>query len=217
MSRTVAIVPLRAPGVGKTRLAPMLDPAQRAALAGAMLGDVVAALRTADLGEVVVAAGGQAAVSAASALGVEVLADPPGVHGLDEVVDAAVRRVAAPHDDVIVVTADLPRVTGDDLDAVLDTDAEVVVATARETGTAALLRRPGTRIATAYGPGSAGRHLRLAQDAGVRWRRVGRAGFADVDTWEDLAALQGAEVGPATAALLPALIASGRRRAAGAG
>ena len=66
MDLPVALVPLRSPGHGKTRLAPDLDRDARAALAGAMLADVVTALRAAEL-HVVVAAGGEAAAAAASA------------------------------------------------------------------------------------------------------------------------------------------------------
>jgi 2-phospho-L-lactate/phosphoenolpyruvate guanylyltransferase len=204
--RTLAIVPLRSPGVGKTRLAPTLDADGRATLVGAMLGDVVRAVRAAAVDQVVVAASGAAAASAAAALGVEVVLDPRGRHGLDQVLAAAVTALDADDDHVLIVPADLPRLTRADVDAVLAADSEVVLAPTTGGGTGALLRRPANRIATAYGEGSAARHRALAAAAGASVATVERAGFRhDVDTAADLAALRIGEVGPATAAALTTL------------
>ncbi len=210
-----ALVPLRAPGVGKTRLAAVLDPSQRAALAVAMLADVTEALHTGGITEVVVAAGGSAAAEVAHHLGLAVIADPPGCRGLDDALAAATERLGA-HHDLLVVAADLPRVSAVDVRAVLSHDAEVVVAPTAAGGTGALLRRPGAAIAASYGPGSARRHLDLAHRAGLRAATVDRDGlFHDVDTFTDLAALHEVEVGRATARLLPRLL--GHRHVAPAG
>ncbi|MDQ3931665.1 MAG: hypothetical protein M3252_02360, partial [Actinomycetota bacterium] len=71
----VALVPLRTPGTGKTRLGgggtggrpgragQMLSPEERAALAAAMLADVAAALRCVPIDRVVVAASGPEAAT----------------------------------------------------------------------------------------------------------------------------------------------------------
>ncbi len=209
---TLAVVPLRAPGVGKTRLASVLDPAQRARLAGAMLGDVARALGDSAIDGIVVAAGGPPAAAAAAALGLEVALDPAEGRGLDTVIAAAVGTRARTHD-VLVVAADLPCLTGAEIDTVLDTDAEVVIAPTTGGGTGGLLRRPGTRMATAYGPGSAARHLELARAAGVRAVTRHLDGFThDVDTFTDLIALHEVELGAATAAVLPSMLGT---RAAG--
>ena len=215
MRAPLALVPLRAPGVGKTRLATALSPEARAALAVAMLRDVVAALRQGGITEVVVAAGGPGAAEVAADLGLAAIADPPGGTGLDGALSAACERLGGDRD-VLVVAADLPRISGGDVRALLDSDAEVVVAPTAAGGTGALLRRPVDVIPTAYGPGSAGRHLDLARRAGARAATVDRDGlFHDVDTFADLAALHEVELGAATAALLPRLL--GRRRMALAG
>jgi 2-phospho-L-lactate/phosphoenolpyruvate guanylyltransferase len=204
--RTVAIVPLRSPGVGKTRLATALDPDQRALLSGAMLGDVTFALAGSRVDEVLVAAGGTAAAAAAAAIGMPVVSDAAGAQGLNRALADATRRVG-PGCDVLVVTADLPRLTAEDVDAVLAMDAEVVVAPSSAGGTGGLLRRPGDRIATRFGPASAVRHRELALAAGCRVRTLERDGFRyDVDTWTDLVALHEVEVGAATAAVLPRVL-----------
>jgi 2-phospho-L-lactate/phosphoenolpyruvate guanylyltransferase len=206
-SRTVALVPLRSPGAGKTRLAPRLSAELRAALAGAMLADVCHTLERSDVDDVVVAAGGASAVAAAAALGLDVLHDPPDAGGLDGALRAAAARLAGAGA-LLVVTADLPRLQPADVDAVVALDAEVVVAPTADGGTGALLRRPPTAIATAYGPGSAQRHLRLARAGGRLTRVVRRPGLAhDVDTWADLRRLREGPLGPATAAVLPQLLA----------
>jgi 2-phospho-L-lactate/phosphoenolpyruvate guanylyltransferase len=205
VDEVVAIVPLRSPGAGKTRLAPGLGPESRAALAGAMLADVVAALRGADL-HVVVAAGGPTAAAAASALAVEVVLDAPHVRGLDDAVDHA-RQHVGPVGGLLVVQADLPLLTTDDVRCVLDPDAAVVVAPSADGGTSALLRRPPTVIPTAYGPGSAHAHQRMARAAEATLATIERPGLAhDVDVLDDLRRLDLGQVGPATAAVLAAVL-----------
>ena len=192
----VALVPLRSPGEGKTRLSPALTVEQRAALAGAMLADVVTALLAAPVDRVVVAAGGGAAVSAGSALGVEVVVDPAGSdrRPVARRLDAAIASAAAQLGRVgalLVVAADLPHLAVADVTAVLACDAEVVVAPTVDGGTGGLLRRPPDACGTAYGAGSADRHAALAVAAGRRVRRLDLAGFAhDVDVAADLRTLR---------------------------
>lgn len=205
-SRTVALVPLRSPGAGKTRLAPALTPDQRAALAGAMLADVTRTLVAADIDEVVVAAGGAAAAAAGAALGASVVLDPHGTRSLDGALQAAAARIG-PADQLLVVAADLPRLTADEVLAVLAADTSVVIAPTAGGGTGGLLRRPPAVVATAYGRASAARHRRLARQAGVTWAMIDTPGFRhDVDTWTDLVALHDVVLGPTTASLLPTLL-----------
>jgi 2-phospho-L-lactate/phosphoenolpyruvate guanylyltransferase len=202
LTPVVALVPLRSPGAGKTRLAAHLTIEQRAALAGAMLADVCSALAAARVDRIVVVAGGPAAVAAAAALGLEVVADPPGCDGLDSALRAATGRLGRVGTS-LVVTADLPRLVASDVRAVLEAEGTVVIAPTSDGGTGALLRRPPDTIPTAYGRRSAARHRALARAAGVPVSLVHRPGLAtDLDTWADLRALDRRTVGPATAAVL---------------
>jgi 2-phospho-L-lactate/phosphoenolpyruvate guanylyltransferase len=200
-----ALVPLRAPGEGKSRLAGTLSVEDRAALAGAMLADVTTALRDAGTARIVVAADGPAAVAAASALGLETFADPPGTRGLDTALAAAAARLG-PTRALLVVAADLPYLRAVDVAEVLAVDADVVVAPTADGGTGGLLRRPSDACATAYGPASADRHLAAARAAGRTAVRHVTPGFThDVDVAADLAALRRPgrpPVGRCTAALL---------------
>jgi 2-phospho-L-lactate/phosphoenolpyruvate guanylyltransferase len=205
---TTALLPLRSPGRGKTRLASVLTPGERAALAGAMLADVAAAFRDTSVDEVIVVAGGPTAAAAASALGLDVLLDPPDVSSLDGALGAAAARLGR-RAGLLVVAADLPAVTSEDLEAVLARATDVVIAPTRDGGTGALLRRPGDAITTAYGRGSAARHRQLARTAGRTVSVVRRNGLAhDVDRRRDLTDLRRLTVGPATTRLLATLCAA---------
>lgn len=198
----VALVPVRSPGVGKTRLSRELSPVERAELSGAMLADVAAALAASEVERVVIAASGPSAAAAGSALGLEVVTDPPGCRSLDAAIAAAAGRLTGCAA-LLVVTADLPRLRPSEVDAVLAVEADVVVAGTDDGGTGALLRRPPDVIATAYGRRSGAHHLRAGRHAGVPTEHVDLAGFRhDVDTWGDLLALRRGHVGAATGAFL---------------
>lgn len=210
------LVPLRADG--KSRLAPLLAPDARRALARAMASDVVDALRGAGLDRIVLVAGGPGAREVGEALGLEVLDDPPGTAGtagtadpgpldrapaLDRALSHAGRTVGGP---TLIVAADLPALTADDLRAVLAAVADVVVAPTRGGGTAALLRRGGAAIAPAYGVDSATRHVTAARSAGLTVAVIERPGLAhDVDRPEDLTPPRGLAFGSATARLVSEL------------
>lgn len=204
-SAPVALVLVRDPGTAKSRLGPALRPRERAALAGAMLVDVVAALRGAEVGRVVVLAGGDEAAAAARSLGVDVLLDPPGGHGIDAAVTAASRRLRARSS--LVVPADLALLRAEDVAALLAQPGDVVVAATSDAGTGGLLRRPAWGIPTAFGPHSAARHLLVARQAGLTAERVEIPGFAlDVDEPSDLlAAASSPALGRVTARVLAEL------------
>lgn len=198
----LALVPVRDPGRGKTRLSGVLGPAARSALTGAMLADVVHALQGAGMQRIVVLAGGPVASSAATALGVDVLLDPPGEHGLNAALQAASRRIRA--NASIIVPADLPLLTPDDVTQLVNTAGEVVVAATQDGGTGGLLRRPAWVIEPVYGGRSAARHLLAARQAGYSAERADIPGFAvDVDDEDDLRLVAGdPALGPVTARVL---------------
>lgn len=202
-----ALIPVRSPGEGKTRLGSAgLSTLQRARLSAAMLADVAGALSDSPVDSVTVAANGSDAAAAAAALGLDVIADPPGTSSLDEAVAAATARLGASAT-LLVVMADLPRLEATDVAEVLATSAPVVVAPTQDGGTGALLRSPPGVIATAYGPNSAERHRQLAKVANVDVATVISPGFAeDIDTLEDLRRLQQGVVRPATGTVIAELL-----------
>jgi len=181
----VAIVPLKALDSAKGRLAGAMDAQGRRRVVDRMLRSVLAACNDcASVTDMLVVAGDKPAARLAAAAGARVLIEPEP--GLDAALAAADAVTSQAHV-TLVVAADLPLATGADLDRVFaaaaDAGQAVVVAPTRDGGTGALLRRPPSIIATAYGPDSAAAHLLLAAVAGVAAIRVDVAGLAhDVDT-----------------------------------
>lgn len=172
-----------------------------------MLADVSAALRGSSVDTVVVAASDEIGAGTATALGLDVVIDPQGTESLDQAVSAAADRLRAVGS-LLVVMADLPRLTVTDVEEVLGADAEVVVAPTADGGTGALLRTPPDAIPSAYGPQSARRHRALAASAGRSFAAVRADGFShDVDTLVDLEHLREGPVGPATSHVLEELLA----------
>lgn len=185
------IVPLKALGDAKSRLAGAVDAECRRALVADMLATVVAAcLDCPHVDTVLVAAGDDAAASVARRTGADavVVREP----GIDVAVNAA-QAVLGAATATLTVAADLALATSADVTAVIDAAPtagwSVVVAPTVDGGTAALLRTPSAVIAPAYGPGSAARHLHAARAVGAAAVRVDLPGLAlDVDTPEQLSA-----------------------------
>ncbi len=172
------VIPYR--GDAKSRLSPSL----RAALAVAMLGDVVEAAR--EVGPVVVVSDDATVVPA----GVEIVPDPGA--GLGAAVAAGLARVEG---HALVVNADLPVVTPAALRQLAAAGLALVEA---PDGTTNALSLPDpSSFAPLYGPGSAARFRASARFATVSIPEL----EADVDTDADLDRLP-AQLGPRTRALL---------------
>jgi 2-phospho-L-lactate guanylyltransferase len=184
-----AIVPLKALRFSKQRLAGRLTAAQRRALMCALFEHVLAACVAAPSIDHTIAVVGDD-------LGLRLARRQQPVTAVREAgggLNNALRHAGGhlpPAATTLVVVADLPQVTAEDLEAVIAAGQHapsVIVAPTHDGGTGALLRRPGTVIAPAFGIGSAAAHLRAAQDAGVRAGVITRPGLArDVDHPSDL-------------------------------
>lgn len=106
-----------------------------------------------------------------------------------------------PSDGVLGLVSDLPCLSADVLDAVLDEashSARAVVVDRDGTGTTMLTCLPGTQLQPQFGPGSADRHRR----SGAVALDVVAAARCDVDRARDLDAAVSIGLGPATAAAL---------------
>jgi 2-phospho-L-lactate guanylyltransferase len=169
---TAAIVPVKHLAAGKSRLAKALgrDGAERLALA--MLEDVVAALRgVRRLDAIGVVTPDPAVAAAAERAGARaLLGDDPG---LNEAIDRAARDLGEPaRDGTLVVLGDVAGARAADLEAMLEALARaeapcVVLAPARDGGTAALARKPHGAIPSRFGAASANAHREAARAAQV--------------------------------------------------
>jgi 2-phospho-L-lactate guanylyltransferase len=194
MSSTVGgtriIVPHRGLAAAKTRLAPVLDPEERVALARTLLTSVLGVVRQA-VDDVVVITPATELEPIVTAAGARlVLQRGMGLNqGLEQ---ARVEAVADGIQTLAVLHGDLPNLAPDDVRALLEAlvgDRGVAIAPDRAgTGSNGLAMRPPDVIGFRFGPGSFAAHRAQAEDAGLAPIIVERPGLAfDLDTPADLA------------------------------
>jgi 2-phospho-L-lactate guanylyltransferase len=184
------IVPHRGLAAAKTRLAPVLDDAEREALAKRLLEQVLRVAHEA-CGDVVVISPSQALSPLVTAAGVRLVVQRGlGLNaGLEQARDEAMADGVTT---LLVLHGDLPNLGADDVAALLDALPEgraVAIAPDRAgSGTNGLALRPPEAIGFRFGVGSFDAHRQAAADAGVPLVEVHRPGLAfDLDTPADLA------------------------------
>jgi 2-phospho-L-lactate/phosphoenolpyruvate guanylyltransferase len=193
--RTAAVLPVKSFGRAKLRLDAVVGEHDRAALAAAMLGDVLAALRAAEgLADVIVVTAEPRAADAARAADALVVHDPVEAGQSDAAargVRAAIERGA---ERVLLVPGDCPTLDPAELARLLDgfPDAGLVIVPDRHgSGTNALRIAPPSALDPSFGPGSFARHAVYGAAAGLTVRVAQAPSLAlDVDTPGDLAALR---------------------------
>lgn len=201
--RTVAILPVKSFGRAKQRLGAAVP--ERPALAAAMAADVLDALgQVPGLDGVIVVTGEPAAAAAARAAGAQVVEDPAEEGQSAAALLGIAAAGARGAERVLLVPGDCPALDPAEVAALLAEAAPVVIVPDRHgTGTNALLLTPPDAIAPAFGPGSRERHERLAREARVDHEvRVVASLAHDVDTPDDLAALDTTAAGSHTRAQL---------------
>lgn len=201
MTYFVAIVPVKPPAVGKSRLAGLPDD-RRAALARAFALDTVAACVAADaVADIIVVTDDFRFASEVSTSTPECVVLPDGVSGdlnasLVQAAHEAARRW--PGLGFAAICADLPALRPDELSAVLDAlPATGFVPDVHGTGTTVYAARALADFAPAFGPDSALNHERAGATPMVGdWPSVRQ----DVDDAGDLGRALLLGVGPNTGA-----------------
>jgi 2-phospho-L-lactate guanylyltransferase len=215
--RAVAVVPVKRFADAKQRLAEALDPGQRAALAAAMLADVLEAISGAErIERTIVVSDDPEARKIARRAGADLLNDPPQSGHAPAAMAGVASALTAGALCTALLPGDCPLLASAELDgavAAAGPESVGVVTDRHGTGTNGLILRPPDVIEPAFGPGSCRRHLEIARRRGARGSVLDLPSMAlDLDTGEDLEALRGALAGrgalaPATAAVLPTLTA----------
>jgi 2-phospho-L-lactate/phosphoenolpyruvate guanylyltransferase len=197
--RTAAILPVKTFRRAKQRLGASIEDALRAALAEAMVGDVLAALAATDgLAATFVVTREPRAAAEALASGASVIEDRSEAGQSAAAALGVARALLDGFERVLCVPGDCPAIDPDELAALLGaptpSGAHAVVLPDRHgSGTNGLLLAPPDAIAPSFGPDSRERHVALAAAAGVSCRvRALPSLTLDVDTGEDLAALRAA-------------------------
>jgi 2-phospho-L-lactate guanylyltransferase len=186
------VTPIKAPDACKTRLRPALGDAARRDLVARMLRHVVGAARaTPGVDQVLLLGPSRHGLTPDTPL----IDDPGG--GLNAALAAALAAAGrAGVDRLVIVAADLPRVTEADLRALVavEAGAAVIAPDRAGTGTNALsLPLPQARgFGFHYGPGSFTRHGAEAARLGIELRVVRSETLGlDIDEPQDLGALAG--------------------------
>jgi len=193
---TWAIIPVKALGLAKQRLAPVLPPPARRELVLAMLQTVLAAVgAVGGIARTLVVTPDQsvAALAAGKAVGVVRERQARGLNAAVRLGLASASAGGAAR--ALVLPADVPLVTSAELTTLLgngaDAGARATLVPARdEEGTNAMLLAPPTALAPMFGPGSYRRHLAQAQARRLDVEVLKLPGLAsDIDHPGDLARL----------------------------
>jgi 2-phospho-L-lactate guanylyltransferase len=185
-----AVVPVKLLAQTKQRLSALLSPAERQAFACAMLMDVLAALTRSSLDGVVVITADARAAAIARDAGVAVLPDRENA-GIAAAASQAAREFAASRRaSMLVLPADIPLITPDDVTRVIEahggTPAITLVA-ARDGGTNAIASSPPDAVPFCFGDASFRAHCDAARMRGIEPRviELERVAF-DIDRPQDL-------------------------------
>jgi 2-phospho-L-lactate guanylyltransferase len=173
----------------KQRLSPVLEVEQRAALARAMLADVLDALSAAsEPSRIVVYTASESVVRTVRPFGFEIIHERQ-VGGHSAAVNAMLPVLCETSERILVIASDLPHLSADEIDRALTVDCPTVaVMPSRDgTGTNGIVVTPPFAISADYGAGSFQRHLDAAARAGMTAAVLDMPGVAfDIDTPEDL-------------------------------
>lgn len=190
------VIPVKPIGRALGRLAPVLRPGERRELQAAMLADLLEACRdSVAVAHTFVVTSDAVAAELSRASGATVLVDHAPPRGMNPAV--AIGQVVAEDrlfDRALILTADLPLVHANDLDAVLAAlpaaRGAVLVPSRDGTGTNALALSPPFGIATRLGANSRAAHEVALMNAGLQLRQIEIPSLGlDIDTPDDLAIL----------------------------
>ena len=191
-----AIVPVKPLRRGKSRLAPVLSEEDRAELNQRMLLRTIDTLKqVAELGDVLVVSRDPAALSLARDHGARTLQEDGAPHLNVALKRATVVAKSYLAESVLVLPADLPQISKEDIQAMLEAGSEppvvVIAPDHRREGTNALFVNPAGLIEYDFGPDSFSRHSENAERAGAKLVVLDLPSLArDVDVPEDLGFLE---------------------------
>lgn len=190
-----ALLPVKDLNLGKSRLADSLSVIDRHTLMAAMLSDLLNTLRQChSIHNTVVVTRCPDAAAIATELGAVVLSLPQDT-GLNEAVTAGITTLTQQGvQQAMVLHADLPAVTPEDIQAAIAAHAAydlTLVPDTQRNGTNLLLLNLPSRLPFCYGNNSYTAHRQAAAQHGLRYQTFEhpRLGM-DLDLWEDMQQLR---------------------------
>ena len=205
-SDVAVVIAVQQAARAKSRLSADVPDELREALVLAMLEDVLAAVRAAHDGLIVVVSADPSYDAVAHAHGAEVLRDAGD--GYRAAAALALTCLAGRAGAALILPGDIPQLRHPDVALALAQmeEAGVLLVPLEDGGTAALGVRPLDAIAPAFGPDSAALHRAAAHAARVRFVEARYDSMrVDVDTRTDLDRVR-ASAGAATRAILERLV-----------
>lgn len=189
-----ALVPAKALGQAKERLASVLSAEERRRLALAMLADVLGALAaTPSLGLRAVVSPDADILALARRLGALPIGEPPQCRGINQALTYAAAEISSRSiDALLVIPLDVPTITAAEIEAILEALPDrsgrgAVICPSAARGTSALALRPPDAIPFRFGRGSFLAHRREATARGLPTRVLRIASLAiDIDGPDDL-------------------------------
>jgi 2-phospho-L-lactate guanylyltransferase len=191
--KTVAVVPVKALAEAKSRLANMMSPEQRAALALEMLRHVLNVITRSGVVDQIAVVGPTAEGLNLPPNVIHVKQTIPGLnHALGQGKEWAIARGV---DALLVVLGDLPLLTPDDLASIVqlgsDSGTVVLAPDRHNAGTNIMLAHPASLARFAFGIDSYPKHIKLHREAGATVETYISPGTAlDMDTPADLFLLE---------------------------
>ena len=195
--QTLAILPIKSFSRAKRRLGPEYGAGSRSALARAMFGDVLAALRRCEeIDAIVVVTGEKKAIELAQSQGVAIVHEEEEEGQSSAVAPAIARAKSHGFERVMLIPGDCPLASPSEIDDLLKRcettqAAATIVPDRHEIGTNALVLVPPGAIEPQFGEDSLRRHAEQAKQLGLESRieRIDSLAL-DIDSPEDLAELE---------------------------
>jgi 2-phospho-L-lactate guanylyltransferase len=189
-----AVVPAKRFAHAKSRLMPLLSRKERRTLAAAMLADVLSVLTRAPcLAGVMVVTSERELIAIARGAGAVVVSDDDCEGTESAAVAVAARRLAEmSQGGMLVIPADVPLITVEDVEAIARrhraAPSVTLVPASKDGGTNALACSPPLAISCRFGGDSLRAHREMARASGIAARvvRLERVGL-DIDRPDDLA------------------------------
>jgi 2-phospho-L-lactate guanylyltransferase len=170
-----ALIPAKSLDEAKGRLAGLLSEDERRQLALAMLEDIVRTLQAVRrVDSISIVSPDAEVLGKAKELGATPIEEPSTVRGINQALAHAAEAISDA-DTLLVVLADVPAVTPDEIDAVIDaipSGKSLVICPSAAKGTSALALRPPGTIRFRFGPNSFSDHKREALASGLSMKVV---------------------------------------------